>query len=332
MRIVIALGGHALLRRGAPLDLALQKARVERAAVQIARILHREDAAQAGTGAAPCELVITHGDGPQVELLTRQTAACPALGPHPRELPAIDSEGPLGYLLEQELANRLPGRLVATVLTRTEVSPDDPAFNAPSRPIGPVYTSGEAARIGRETDWSLAGDDSGLGQGMRRVVPSPAPLRVLSLPAIRCLLAGGAVVVAAGGGGVPVVQRRVAPRSDCGTVHEGVEAVIDKDACASLLARELQADCLLIATDVPALYADWGLPTRRALGHTTPAELERMDFAAGTMGPKVQAACDFVRATGRRAVIGSLSDIEGLLGGTAGTQIHAQALEARAAA
>ncbi|MBC7681507.1 MAG: carbamate kinase, partial [Ferruginibacter sp.] len=200
---------------------------------------------------------------------------------------------------------------ITTLLTRVEVDPQDPAFNHPTKPIGPVYTAAQAEALAADKGWAMAAD----GKGMRRVVASPPPLRVLGLEAIRWLLEHNALVIAAGGGGIPVA------RGADGHSLQGVEAVIDKDLCSSLLARELQADCLVIATDVAAVYLDWGQPSQRAIGHITPQELMQHPWPVGTMGPKVAAACAFVAATGQRAVIGSLDDIEALLAGTAGTQI-----------
>lgn len=315
MKIVLALGGNALLQRGAPQDVGEQRRNVDRAATQIALI---------ASATPPNALVVTHGNGPQVGLLALQAEAYKAVAAYPLDVLGAESEGMVGYLLEQALQNRLPARVVATLLTRTEVRRDDPAFAAPSKPIGPMYSADESARIAKERGWTMAAD----GQGFRRVVPSPAPVRVLSQQAIAWLLERGAVVIAVGGGGVPVAPAdpsghpTTGPDADPHALH-GVEAVIDKDAASSLLARDLDADCLLIATDVPALYLDWGLPTQRAIGRITPRELEQLHFAAGSMGPKVKAACDFVIATGRRAVIGSLDDSVAMLRGKAGTQIVA---------
>ena len=299
-KIVVALGGNALLRRGQPLSDENQLANIRRAASQIARIAEGH------------QLVLTHGNGPQIGLLALQLAAYAGGEAHPLDLLGAQTDGMIGYLLEQELANLLPGRTIATLLTRIRVSLDDPAFGAPTKPIGPVYGADEAVRIGREKGWAMAAD----GPGFRRVVASPAPLQVLGLPPIEWLLARGALVIAAGGGGIPV-----AAPADCFRLH-GVDAVIDKDACSSLLARELGADLLVIATDVDAVYQDFGLPTQRALGRVTPEALAEWRFAAGSMGPKVQAAVAFVQATGRRAAIGSLDHIEAMVDGTAGTQVQ----------
>ncbi|WP_394787143.1 carbamate kinase [Rhodoferax sp.] len=305
MKIVVALGGNALLRRGQALSADNQLANIRRAATQLARIAHAHT------------LVLTHGNGPQVGLLALQSAAYTAVDTavetYPLDVLGAETEGMIGYLLEQELANLLPAkRAITTLLTRVEVDPLDPAFAHPSKPIGPIYNARQAAQLATDKGWKMAAD----GESMRRVVASPQPLRVLGLDAIRWLLEHDALVIAAGGGGIPVA------RGADGHSLQGVEAVIDKDLCSSLLARELQADCLVIATDVAAVYLDWGQPSQRALGTVTPKELAQHSWPAGSMGPKVAAACAFVVATGRRAVIGSLDDIEALLAGTAGTQIR----------
>jgi carbamate kinase len=307
MRLVVALGGNALLRREQAPTAAHQLANIRRAAAQLARV------------ASGHELVLTHGNGPQVGLLALQAAAWADAGgvaAYPLDVLGAQTDGMLGYLLEQEIANRLPpDHAVATLVTRVEVDTHDPAFGHPTKPIGPVYGAAEAQRRATAGGWALIAD----GAGFRRAVASPKPLRVPGLPAIRCLLEQGTLVIAAGGGGIPVA------RAAGGTAHaplHGVAAVIDKDLCASLLARELHAELLLIATDVDAVCLDWGLPTQRALGDVTPEQLARHAFAAGSMAPKVEAACAFVQATGGRAAIGSLDQIEALLAGRAGTQIR----------
>ena len=302
MRLVVALGGNALLKRHQLPSAGNQLANVRIAAAQLARV------------AAAHDLLLTHGNGPQVGLLALQAAAYTAVEGYPLDVLDAESAGMLGYLLEQELANLLPAtRAVATLLTRVEVDPHDPAFKQPSKPIGPVYSRGQADALSASRQWVMVAD----GDGWRRVVPSPRPLRVPGLDILRGLLARGVLVIAAGGGGIPVV-----PRTD-GPGLQGVEAVIDKDLCSALIATELQADCLIIATDVDAVYLGWGLPSQQAVGKTTAQALLQQRFAAGSMGPKVAAACAFVQATGRRAVIGALGRIEALLAGTAGTQISA---------
>lgn len=306
MRLVVALGGNALLRRGQPLTPENQLENIRIAANQIAHV------------ASGNQLVVTHGNGPQVGLLALQAAAYDATEAFPLDVLGAQTDGMIGYLLEQELANRLPVTTsVATLLTRVEVDPRDLAFQHPSKPIGPTYTEQQASDIARIRHWTLGRD----GGSMRRLVASPRPKHVLGLDAIRLLLEHGALVIAAGGGGIPV-----AAGAD-GRSLQGVEAVIDKDLCSGLLATQLQADCLVIATDVTAVFLDWGLPQQRALARATPQSLAAHVFAQGSMGPKVQAACDFVRESGRRAVIGSLAQIDEMLAGTAGTQVCATGVE-----
>ena len=313
MKLVIAIGGNALLRRGQALTAANQLDNIRTATGQLARV------------AQDHQLVLTHGNGPQVGLLALQAAAYKEVEAYPLDLLGAQTDGMLGYLIEQELANALPAsRTVATLLTRVEVDANDPAFQHPTKPIGPVYSAAEGARMADEKHWVMAPD----GKGVRRVVASPKPLRVLGLDPIRWLLEHQAVVIAAGGGGIPVA-RNLQNKGDASQLKNaqlhGVDAVIDKDLCSGLLARGIEADCLVIVTDVAAVYLDWGLPSQRAVGRVKPqALMHALDqhlFPAGSMGPKVQAACDFVQATGRRAVIGSLDQIEALLAGDAGTQV-----------
>jgi carbamate kinase len=300
MRLVVAIGGNALLRRGQVLSAENQLDNIRTAAVQLARV------------AAAHELVLTHGNGPQVGLLALQSAARNDAQSYPLDVLGAETDGMLGYLIEQELSNALGGsRTVATLLTRVEVDATDPAFAQPTKPIGPVYTQSEAQRIAAARHWTIAAD----GTGLRRVVASPRPLRVLGLDPVRWLLERGAVVIAAGGGGIPVAKA-VEGRS----LH-GVDAVIDKDLCSGLLARGIEADCLVIVTDVKAVFLDWGTPQQREVGKVTPQALAKHTFPAGSMGPKVEAACEFVLATGKTALIGALEQIEAMLAGTAGTQV-----------
>jgi len=300
MKLVIAIGGNALLRRGQAESAGNQIENIRRAAAQIARV------------AAVHDLVLTHGNGPQVGLLALQAAAYAGVPAYPLDVLGAETEGMIGYLLEQELANLLPAnRSVATLLSRVEVDLHDPAFDHPTKPIGPVFAAAQAGALAAEHGWVFGPD----GDGRRRLVASPRPLRVTGLLPLQWLLAQGAVVIAAGGGGIPVA------RSADGRNLHGVEAVIDKDLCSSLLARDLAADVLIIATDVAGVCLDWGLPTQRPLHQVTPQALAGMDFAAGSMGPKVAAAGEFAQATGRRAVIGSLDDIEAMLAGQAGTEV-----------
>jgi carbamate kinase len=300
MRILVALGGNALLRRGESMTMSRQIANIRRAAQQIARLANGN------------QLVIAHGNGPQVGLLALQAAAAGAAGAAPLDVLDAESEGMIGYLLEQELANALPPqRPVATLLTRVEVDADDPAFIHPTKPIGPIYAEDEAKLLAIRNGWSVARD----GDGFRRVVASPKPQRIVALQPIHWLLDHDTVVIAAGGGGIPVTV------AADGQTRCGVEAVIDKDLCSALLAAGIHADLLLIATDVDAVYADWRTPHERALHEMSAAALRSMSFPAGSMGPKVEAACEFVSRTGKRAVIGSLERIEEMASGSAGTQI-----------
>lgn len=301
MLVVLALGGNALLKRGEPLTAERQLANVREAARRIADIAEGH------------QLVVAHGNGPQVGLLALQNAAYTDVPPYPLDVLDAQSEGMIGYLLEQEIGNRLPStRTVATLLTRVEVDRHDPAFNAPSKPIGPLYTQQQAQQLAADRGWAIAAD----GNGFRRVVPSPVPKRIVGLQSIRWLLEHHAVVIAAGGGGIPVV------RGDHNShALSGVEAVIDKDLCAAVLARELRAERFLIATDVDAVYVNWQRPDQRALASATPTELRRHAFAAGSMGPKVEAACRFVEYGTGTAVIGALTQIDRMLSGGAGTRI-----------
>lgn len=299
MRIAIALGGNALLRRGEPLSAENQRSNVRVACTQIAKV------------AAGNQLVIAHGNGPQVGLLALQGAAYKDVASYPLDVLGAETEGMVGYMIEQELGNLLPFEVpFATLLTQVEVDAADPAFAAPSKPIGPVYTHAEAERLAAEKGWSIAAD----GEHYRRVVASPRPKRIFELRPLSWLLEKGCVVICAGGGGIPV-------RYDAHGKLEGVEAVIDKDLCSALLARQLECDLLVIATDVDGVYLDWGTPEKRAIAAARPDDLEALDFAAGSMGPKVQAACEFARQTGKPAVIGSLADIEAIVAGSAGTRV-----------
>ncbi len=298
MLIVAALGGNALLRRHESLDAEVAQRNVKVAATVLADL------------ARDHQLVITHGNGPQIGLLALQSEAFRDVRTYPLDVLGAESEGMIGYLLERELGNVLGALPVASLITQTVVDALDPAFRKPSKPIGPVYTADRARVLARERGWSVARD----GADWRRVVASPTPRSIVELPTIRLLLEHGIVVVCAGGGGVPVVV-------DSAGARHGVEAVVDKDHASALLARQLDADLLLLLTDVPAVELDWGTPEARALRTTSPAELAKHSFATGSMGPKVAAASTFVRATGKRAAIGALADAVGLVAGTAGTSV-----------
>jgi carbamate kinase len=263
------------------------------------------------------QLVVTHGNWPQVGLLALQGEAAGQSG-FPLDVLGAETEGMIGYVLQQELDNAHPAPArFATLLTQVEVDPRDAAFGAPDKPVGPVYNEAQARALQQQRGWAVAPD----GQAWRRVVASPRPLRILEIEVIRLLVEQGVTVICAGGGGIPVVRR-------ADGTHIGVEAVIDKDHASGLLAAELQADAFLMLTDVPAVFADWGKPDQRALGDVTPQALAAMDFAAGSMGPKVRAACDFVNRTGGLAGIGALDDASDILARRAGTRVvPAQALK-----
>jgi carbamate kinase len=300
MRIVIALGGNALLRRGQPMTAENQRANVRAASERIAEVAEGN------------QIVVAHGNGPQVGLLALQAAAYVDVPAYPLDVLGAQTEAMIGYVIEQELGNLLPEEQpLATILTMVEVDRDDPAFAHPTKPIGPVYPRDHAVVLAADAGWSIAPD----GDGFRRVVPSPKPKRIFEIRPIRQLLEQGTIVVCAGGGGIPTMF------DEHGDLH-GVEAVVDKDATSAMLAEELDADLLVIATDVDGVYVDWGTPQQRRLEHATPDELDGLGLAEGSMGPKVEAAARFVRASGRRAVIGSLDDLAALVGGTAGTIVE----------
>jgi carbamate kinase len=299
MRIVAALGGNALLRRNEPADVWHQRRNVRAAVAAIAELAREH------------ELVITHGNGPQVGLLALQAEADPTLAAYPLDVLGAESDGMIGYLLEQELTNALPGRRVATLLTQVIVGREDPAFAHPSKPIGPAYDRATAERLAPERGWSIARD----GAYYRRVVPSPEPSAIVELATLRLLFDAGVLVICVGGGGIPVLV-------DGGRLR-GVEAVVDKDLSAALLARTLDADALLLLTDVDAVYSGWGTPSSRPLRGVSCAELRGMVFDAGSMGPKVNAACRFAQTTGRLAAIGSLGDAAGIVRGERGTRVGA---------
>lgn len=300
MRIVVALGGNALLRRGEAMTPEAQHTNVRVAAQALADL------------ARDHQIIVAHGNGPQVGLMALQAAAYAPQSLWPLDILGAETEGMIGYLIEQELVNALPaGAHCATLLTRVEVDADDPAFLTPTKPIGPVYTAKEAKVMQASHDWPMT--EAGEGK-WRRVVPSPLPKAILGLHAIRLLVAGGVCVICAGGGGIPVMRKATGGM-------EGVEAVIDKDRTAALLATALQADVLLMLTDVTAIFADWGQPGQRALGDITPEAIEAFRFDAGSMGPKVASACSFVRGGGTMAGVGRLTDARAIVEGHAGTRI-----------
>ena len=302
MLVVLALGGNALLRRGEPLEAENQHRNLSTA---VAKTL--------GPIARRHQLVITHGNGPQIGLLALQAAAYKGVAPYPLDVLGAESEGMIGYLIERILASELPGREIATLLTQVEVDPADPAFARPSKAIGPVYGAEEVQRLGASTTWAFVRD----GAGFRRAVPSPEPRRIREIHAIRQLVRLGIIVICAGGGGIPVVAGNDG-------VLRGIEAVIDKDLSAALLAEAIGADALLLLTDVPSVWTRWPASEGRPIRRSTAAALRAMSFDTGSMGPKVEAACRFVERTGRIAAIGAIDEAERILRGTSGTMVVAE--------
>lgn len=300
MKVVIALGGNAIAQRGDRLDASTQRQRVAEAVSALADIARAHD------------VVITHGNGPQIGLLAMQAHAHGAVDPYPLDVLGAETEGQIGYLLESELSGIFPDSAVATLLTQVEVDPHDPAFDAPSKPVGPGLEEPAARELEKRLGWQFAPTPDGR---LRRVVPSPEPLRIRELVAIQLLVEAGVLVVCAGGGGVPVV------RNDLGA-PVGVEAVVDKDLTSALLATQLRADWLLLLTDVAGVYARWpsdGEPIAVA----SASRLRALELDAGSMGPKAEAACRFVEQGGR-AAIGRLEDARRVLAGSAGTRVVAE--------
>lgn len=303
MRIVIALGGNALLRRGQPLTAENQRENVRTAAQAIAPLI-----------TAGHEVVVTHGNGPQVGLLSLQGAAYKPEEAYPLDVLGAETEGMIGYMIEQELGNLLPADVhLATLLTMIEVDANDPAFDDPTKFVGPVYEEAEAKALAAEKGWTVKAD----GDKWRQVVPSPRPKSVIEINPIRWLMDKGAVVVCAGGGGIPVTKRD--------GLMVGIEAVIDKDFASGLLSDDLNADLFIMATDVSNVFLDFGSPDQRAISLASPDAMAEHSFPAGSMGPKIQAACAFASAPGKRAAIGSLADLAGIVEGSAGTSISADA-------
>jgi carbamate kinase len=303
MLIVTALGGNALLRRDQAMTAENQRQNVRTACEALAPV------------ALDNQLVITHGNGPQVGLLALQQAASHESA-YPFDVLGAETEGMIGYMIEQELGNLLPfERPIATLLTMIEVDPEDPAFANPTKFIGPGYDEAEATRLAAERGWTVKKD----GWKWRRVVASPTPKRIFELKAIKWLLEHRTIVIAAGGGGIPTMYRPDAERQ-----LVGAECVIDKDLASALLAKELHADLLVMLTDADAVYADWGTAAQRPIRRASPEAIRKLDFPAGSMGPKVDAAERFVRATGRSAAIGALADLERIVNGEAGTTISLQ--------
>ncbi|MEU4543477.1 carbamate kinase [Nonomuraea dietziae] len=299
MRVLVALGGNALMKRGEKPDADTQRANVAVALKTLSKVAERH------------ELIITHGNGPQVGVLALESTADPNLTkPYPFDTLVAETQGMIGYWMLQALQNALPGRQVISIVSQTLVSAVDPAFDHPTKFVGEVYDEEEAQKLAQEYGWTVKPD----GQYWRRVVPSPKPQRVVETRLIRKLVRDGVTVVCAGGGGIPVI------RDENGRLS-GVEAVIDKDLTGSLLAESLECDAFLILTDVPRVMRDFGTPRQSEISHTTPHELRSIDFPAGSMGPKVEAVCRFVETTGDMAAIGKLDEAMSILEGTAGTII-----------
>lgn len=304
MRIVVALGGNALLKRGEPMTAQNQSANIRLAAEQLAKVKPKN------------ELIISHGNGPQVGLLALQHAAYYAqdskIEPYPLYVLVSQTVGMIGYMLQQELTNLLPATPTQTLVTQVIVDEHDPAFSKPSKPIGQVYTQAEAEKLAVEKGWTVMPD----GQYYRRAVPSPKPQDVTGINAVKALLAQDHIVICGGGGGVPCVKNAQGQLT-------GVEAVVDKDLATAVIANQLDADLFIIATDVNATCVNFQKEGERKIAKANPAALEALsaEFAAGSMGPKVQAVINFVKATGKDAAIGSLADIEDIVAGKAGTRV-----------
>lgn len=299
MRLVIALGGNALLKRGEPMLCENQREYVSIACKQIAKAYEGN------------ELVITHGNGPQVGLLALQNNAYKKVPMYPLDVIGAESVGMIGYMIQQELVNYVPKTAtLATILTQTQVDPEDPAFKNPTKPVGPVYDKEEAEQLAKQHGWTIAPDND----KWRRVVPSPDPKRIWGLAPLKTLVENGHIVICCGGGGVPTYF-------DKDGKLVGAEAVIDKDLASSVLAASLDADLFVIATDVDGAYINWGKPDQKKIVQSDPKSLREFGFAKGSMGPKVEAACRFVEKTGKTAVIGALSEIDKILAGKAGTRV-----------
>lgn len=295
--VVVALGGNALLRRGEPLEADVQRRNIETAVKTISEI------------AKVYNVVLVHGNGPQVGLLALQGLEYKKVNPYPLDVLGSETQGMIGYMLMQEFKNYLPDRNISCMLTQMTVDPNDPAFADPTKPIGPIYEEAEARELAEKFHWIVKPD----GQHFRRVVPSPRPTGIVEHEAITQLIGAGHLVICTGGGGIPV-------KKENGKLV-GVEAVIDKDMSAAFLAKQLDADALLILTDAEAVYLDWGKPTQHALRSTTPSELAKFTFDAGSMGPKIEASCEFIKQGGKVVGIGALEDGLQILQGQAGTNI-----------
>ncbi|MDP2122753.1 MAG: carbamate kinase [Parvibaculum sp.] len=301
MRVLVAIGGNALLKRGEALSIANQRRNMGKAAEALAAIAREH------------EMVLVHGNGPQVGLLALEADAYKEAPPYPLDVLGAESQGMIGYVIEESMRRALPEREIATLLTQTLVDPADPAFAAPSKPIGPLYDEATAKALAAERGWAVAPDGPN-GKAWRRVVASPAPHGIVEIETIRRLMDANCLVICAGGGGIPV-------KAGAGGAPEGVEAVIDKDLAACLLAVELGAERLLILTDIDGVQADWGKPAQRRLTSASARTLDPADFAAGSMRPKIEAVRRFALETGHSAFIGNLDDALAVMAGQAGTRI-----------
>ncbi len=304
MKIVIALGGNAMLQRGQPLEASIQRENIRKAAQVIAKVADEH------------QVILTHGNGPQVGLLALQNAAYDKVFPYPLDVLGAETAGMIGYMMNMELRNLRPKMPIVTMVTETLVSSEDPAFQNPTKFVGPVYGEEEAKSLAAEKDWSIKAD----GEYFRRVVPSPMPQSVIEGNTVGQLSDAGALVICSGGGGVPVC------RQEDGTL-EGIEAVVDKDLTSAILAKQLKADALIIMTDVDAVCINFGQPDQKKIHQATTGQISELDFPAGSMGPKIEAAADFVKEGGEYAAIGSLYDLEQIVSGEAGTRITESAGE-----
>lgn len=299
MRLVIALGGNAILQRKEPMEEKIQRKNIANACELIAKVARIHD------------VVITHGNGPQVGLLALQNEAYKGVSPYPLDVLGAETEGMIGYLLCQELKNRSPHKEVIALLTQTLVDKDDPAFQNPSKFVGPIYTKEQADKISKEKNWVIKAD----GEYFRRVVSSPMPKAIIEEPTINHLLGReNIIIICAGGGGVPVMRNEQ-------NKLIGLEAVIDKDRASNVLAQAINADAFIMLTDVESVQTNFNQPNSKAIKKAAPEQIMRFHFAEGSMGPKVEAACDFVRSGGQYAAIGALSELENIITGASGTHI-----------
>ena len=305
MKIVVALGGNAMLQRGQPLEADIQKENIRKAAQVIAKVADKH------------QVILTHGNGPQVGLLALQNSAYDKVSPYPLDVLGAETAGMIGYMMNVEIRNLRPKLPIVTMVTETLVDHEDPAFKNPTKYVGPVYSKEEAERMAEEKGWQVKQD----GEYYRRVVPSPKPQKVIEGNTVGHLSEQGALVICSGGGGVPVSL-------DSNGIYEGIEAVVDKDLTSAILAKQLNADALIIMTDVDAVCVNFGKPDQKKIHSATPDHMNEMDFPAGSMGPKIEAAADFVKQGGQYAAIGSLYDLEKIITGEAGTRITEEVSEA----